>query len=180
MFTGRSMSRASFTVTRNDISPALSRLAGTVRRPRPVFLAMGNVFKSITVGNFTSSGLQYRPIPWVAKKDGTPATLKRTGLLWHSFNLEVSDHGATLSNPTPYAARHQFGDADYEAGEKVGTTKTKYANYRYKGSFQDITKGGHGMPPRPFFPVKDGKLTPAAEKLIGDAGRRAIERQVEG
>ena len=157
MFTGRNMSRASFTVTRNDISPALSRLADTARHPRKVFLAMGNIFKIISVGNFKSSGLQYRPIPWVAKKDGTPATLKKTGLLWHSFNLEVNDSGATLSNPTPYAAVHQFGSEgmDYSATKK-------------------------GMPPRPFYPVKDGKLTPAAEKLIGDAGRRALEKQAGG
>lgn len=180
MFTGNAMSRASFTVTRNDISPALSRLAGAARRPRKIFLAMGNVFKSITVGNFTSSGLQYRPIPWVAKKDGTPATLKKTGLLWHSFNLTVSDQGATLSNPTPYAARHQFGDSDYDAGKSEGSIKTKYANPRFAGSWQERRSGAHGMPPRPFYPVKDGKLTPAAEKLIGDAGRRAIERESEG
>ena len=149
------MSRVSFTIKRNDISPKLSAMAKTARHPRSVLLAMGNVFKSITVGNFNSAGASMRPLPWPAKRDGTPATLKKSGLLWHSFNLEVTDQYAKLSNPTPYAARHQFGDRDYTARKK-----------------------GANMPPRPFVPVRDGKLTPEAEKLIEAAGHRAMLREI--
>jgi phage gpG-like protein len=151
------MSRAALTITRNDLTPALGRLMQTARNPRAVLQAMGNTFKSITVGNFNSSGLQYRPIPWVAKKDGTPATLKKRGLLWHSFNLEVTDRYATLSNPTPYAAVHQFGS------KEIDESRAHKMN----------------IPPRPFYPVINGRLTDAADKLISAAGRRVLEKQAE-
>jgi phage gpG-like protein len=166
------MSRATFTMTKNDISPALARLAASARHPRKVFLAMGNVFKSITVGNFNSAGLQYRPIPWVPKKDGTPATLKKTGLLWKSFNLEVTDQYARLSNPTPYAAVHQFGSADYHSGDVILE--------HHETATGSITKLSgarkQNIPPRPFYPVENGRLTPAAEKLIAAAGEKALMR----
>jgi phage gpG-like protein len=167
-----------FTVSRNDISPMLSAIARISRHPAPVFRAMGMAFKSISEGNFNSAGMQYRPAPWPAKKDGSPATLKKSGLLWHSFHLTVSDQGATLSNPTPYAARHQFGDRDYVAGVKQGVVKTKYANRRYKGSWQDVMSGSSGMPPRPFVPVdSSGRLTAAAYEVLKAAAYRAIMRQ---
>jgi phage gpG-like protein len=153
-------------------------MASVAHHPAPVFRSMGMALMSLTTGNFNSAGAQYRPTPWPAKKDGSPATLKKSGLLWHSFHLSVSDTGATLSNPTPYAARHQFGDRGYVPGKKVGTVKTKFANNRYKGSFQDVMAGSHGMPPRPFVPVDaNGRLTPAAFEILKQAGYRAIMRQ---
>jgi phage gpG-like protein len=173
------MSRATFAITRDSISPRIAKLAGIARHPEPVLRAMGNVFKSITEGNFNSSGADMRPSPWQAKKDGTPSNLKKSGLLWHSFNLTVDDRAARLANPTPYASIHQFGAADYIGGETVGTIKTKYANRRYAGSFQDVVKGGHGIPPRPFYPVLNGRLTPAAEDLIAKAGQEAILKQAQ-
>ena len=141
------MANVSFKITRNDVSPKLAGLASAAKNPSAVFRAMGTVFKSITEGNFNSVGAGYRPSAWPDKKDGTPSNLKKSGLLWHSFHLTVTDSAATLSNPTPYAARHQFG---YEKG---------------------------GTPPRPFFPVINGKLTPAAEEKIGAAAVRAIKAQ---
>lgn len=146
------MARPAITITRNDISPRLAKMAKAAREPERVFRAMGNVFKSITEGNFNSSGAHYRPRPWPAKKDGTPSNLKKSGLLWHSFHLTVTRAGATLSNPTPYAAVHQFGSA-----KKSGR--------------------GSGIPARPFFPIQNGRLTPAASDLIGKAASREILRQ---
>ncbi|MCX6923496.1 MAG: hypothetical protein NT154_09855 [Verrucomicrobia bacterium] len=48
-----------FRITRNDISPALSKLAACAKRPEPVFRAMGTTFLSLTMGNFKSA--DYRP-----------------------------------------------------------------------------------------------------------------------
>jgi phage gpG-like protein len=149
------MARASFTVTKNDISPALSKLAAKAKHPEKVLRAGGNVFKSITEGNFSGQGSSYRPSTWAPKKDGSPATLKKSGLLWHSFHLTVTNEKATLANPTPYAAVHQFG-----SNKKSGH--------------------GSGIPPRPFYPVLNGKLTPAAEEKIGAAMKREIEKDVAG
>jgi phage gpG-like protein len=94
----------------------------------------------------------------------------------HSFMLSVTATSATLSNPTPYAARHQFGDRDHVAGVKIGTVKTKYATAKFAGSWNDVMSGSKGMPARPFYPVINGKLTPAAENLITRAGQRAAAR----
>jgi phage gpG-like protein len=97
---------------------------------------------SITMGNFNDAGASYRPIPWAPKKDGSPSKLQKSGTLSRSFHLEATDERATVSTPVVYAATHQFGRTE-----------------------------GRGAPivPRPFFPVVDGHLTPAAAEKIGAA-----------
>src|SRR5689334_63289 len=97
-----------FSITHDDISPSLIRLANTARNKLPVLRAMGTTFKSITEGTFNSVGASYRPIPWPAKRDGTPSILQKSTTLAKSFHLSVTGEAATLSNPMPYAAIHQF------------------------------------------------------------------------
>jgi phage gpG-like protein len=160
------MSALGLTITRNDISPALSRLAATAKNPLPVFRAMGTTFKSITEGTFNTVGAGYRPLPWAAKKDGTPSNLQHSTTMAKSFHLEVSSQHARLSNPAIYAAIHQFG------GVIRGNPLLKFRVGEQWISVRQVT-----MPARPFFPVLDGKLTPAAAEKIGRAGERAIARQ---
>jgi phage gpG-like protein len=169
----------SFKLIRNDISPALAKLARGAKNPEPVFRAMGTTFMSITMGTFNAAGADYRPKPWPAKKDGTPSKLQKSGTLSRSFHLEVTNKFAKVSNPVIYAAIHQFGSEGHVLGKKVGTVKTKYANTRYFGSYNDVLEGGSGIPPRPFFPVENGKLTEKAEEKIRAAGERALARQME-
>lgn len=159
------MATVSLKLTRNDISPALARLEKAGRDSTPVMRAMGNVFKSITEGNFNSAGAGFRPSTWPPKRDGSPSNLKLTGLLWHSFHLTITKDSATLANPTPYAAIHQFG------GVIKGNPLLKF-----KIGDQWVSKHQVTMPARPFYPVKNGKLTPAAEEKITAAGMRVIER----
>lgn len=149
------MAAFSFTLTRNDISPALTTLAAKAKNPSAIFRSMGTTFKSITEGNFNSVGAALRAKPWPAKKDGSPATLKKKGVLSTSFHLEVSATSAKLSNPMIYSAHHQFGSSK-------------------------STGRGSGILPRPFYPVLDGKLTPAAERLISRAGERALALETGG
>lgn len=172
------MANATFTISIDTLRPKLLRLQKLGKDTTPVMRAMGTTFKGITERNFTASGAM-RPIAWVAKKDGTPATLRQSGLLWHSFTLGITPKTATLTNPTPYATRHQFGDEDYQAGETTGRVKTKYANKDFEGSWSEVRSGSKGMPPRPFVPVKDGVLTPAAAELILRAGQRAVDRALK-
>ncbi len=139
-------------ITRDDISPALSRMARAAKNPSKTLRAMGTTFMSITMGNFNDAGADMRPSQWAAKKDGSPSKLQKSGTLARSFHLEVSETKATVSNPTIYAATHQFG--------------------RTFGR-------GAPIPARPFYPVLDGKLTPKAQELIGHAGKRAMEREME-
>ena len=169
------MAALSFTVTRNDIAPTLSKLAATAKNPTPVFRAMGTTFKSITEGNFNSVGAAFRPKPWPAKKDGTPSSLKKSGTLSSSFHLEVTPTFAKVKNPSIYAARHQFGDRGFKAGKKVGSVTNNFSRRRLT---QDVLAGSQGTPPRPYFPVDaNGKMTPAAETLVARAGERAVLRE---
>lgn len=158
-----------FTVTRDDVSPALGRLVETARHKEPVFRAMGTTFKSITEGNFNSVGAAYRPSPWKPKRDGSASNLQsRNPTLSKAFHLTVTSEGATVSNPMPYAAIHQFG----------GVIKPKnkpYLKFKSGGKWYSVKQVV--MPARPFFPVVNGRLTKAAEEKIARAGERAIARQ---
>ena len=163
------MATVSIRITRDDITPAFKRLTKMGRDTTPVMRSMGNTFKSITEGNFNAAGAGYRPSAWPAKRDGSPSNLKQSGLLWHSFHLTVTKDTATLANPTPYAAIHQFG----------GTISGKPL-LKFKVGDRWVSKHQVTMPSRPFYPVKDGQLIPSAEQLIAAAGMRTVERIAEG
>ena len=141
------MASFSFKITRNDISPALARMANAARNPEPIYRAMGTTFMSLTMGNFKNE--DYRPTAWPAKKDGSPATLQKSGTLSRAFELTVSKTAATVSSSPIYAAVHQLG-----------------------------SRGRQNIPARPYYPVINGKLTPKAEELIRRAGERAFARQL--
>ncbi|HXT10834.1 MAG TPA: phage virion morphogenesis protein [Candidatus Angelobacter sp.] len=163
------MATVSIRITRDDIRPAFARAKKLGRDTTPIMRAMGDTFKSITEGNFSAAGASYRPIPWVNKKDGTPRTLKKSGLLWHSFHLTVTKDTATLANPTPYAAVQQFGSGDVDRRRQAEAAKRSAAKVHKMN-----------IPASPFYPVKDGKLTPAAEEKIGAAGMRTAEKIIGG
>jgi phage gpG-like protein len=162
--------RILLSLNRDDISPRITSLIARARRPRPVLLAMGNTFKSITVGNFNSAGAKYRPLPWPAKRDGSRCILQKSTTMCKAFHLEVTNVGATLSNPMIYAAIHQFGGDIYPKTKKV---------LRFRAGGKWWSKKHVRIPARPFFPVLDGKMTPAAEELIARAGERALAGQGE-
>ena len=151
---------AFFKVTRNDISPSLSRLVKTAKNPVPVLRAMGTTFKSITEGNFNSAGAGYRPKPWPPKKDpeGQPSILQKSTTLAKSFHLEVTAQAATLGTPSKYAGIHQFGGV---IRAKAGKTLSWINSKGVRVFAKKVT-----IPPRPFFPVQDGKLTPKAGYLF--------------
>lgn len=162
---------AFFRITRNDISPALSRLAAKARNPVPVLRAMGTTFKSITEGNFNSAGQQFRPMPWPALKDppGQKSILQRSTVMAKSFQLSVNSRSATLTNPTVYAPVHQFGATIRPKNAK----RLSWVN----SSGRRVWAKKVEIPARPFYPVLNDKLTPEAELLIGNAARRVIEAQ---
>jgi phage gpG-like protein len=166
------VSSTTITIAHDDITPSLLRMQKAGKNLTPVFRAMGTTFKSITEGTFNSVGASYRPLPWPAKRDGSPSILQKSTTLAKSFHLEVTATYAALKNPAVYAAIHQFG----------GTIKPKNGKFlRFVGSngqvyfLRKVT-----IPARPFYPVLNGKLTPQAEKKIAAAGQRAIQRIAEG
>lgn len=159
-------------VTRDDISPALSRMAREAKNPTRVLRAMGTTFKSITEGNFNSSGAEYRPTAWAPKRDGMPSILQRSTTMAKAFHLEVTSQFAKLSNPMIYAAIHQFGGVIRARAGKM----LSWMGADGKRVFAKQVR----IPARPFFPVDGGKLTPKAEEKIAAAAQRMMRAAAEG
>jgi phage gpG-like protein len=160
----------SFSITKNDISPAITRMLKLAADPTPVMRAMGTTFKSITEGTFNSVGASYRPTPWPAKWGGQPSILIKHGVLSKAFHLDITAKTATLSNPTKYAAIHQFG----------GIIRPKNApalRFQAEDGTWVVTMKVT-IPARPFYPITGDKLTPAAEEKIIAAGERAAVRSI--
>lgn len=163
---------AFFRLDRNDISPVVTRLIARARNPEPVLRAMGTTFKSITEGNFNSMGAEFRPIPWPPLKDppGKASILQRSTTMAKAFRLSVTSRTATLSNPTIYAPVHQFGAT-------IKPQSAKRLSWVNSGGRRVFAKQVV-IPPRPFYPVRNDKLTAEAETLIARAGERIMARQV--
>jgi phage gpG-like protein len=135
---------------RNGISPALARQAARIRDRRPVLEAMGLEFVSLSKRAFSDSSL--RPSTWAPKRDGRPATLRKSGALFHSIRIvEVTNNSVTAGSDRAYAAIHQLGGRIVRGNATIN------------------------MPARPFFPILGGKLTAAAQRRIEAVGRAKIE-----
>lgn len=164
------------TIVRNDISPAIKKVIQTAKPEarKRILTSMGNTFKSITQGNFQSGNAGMRPVPWPNKKDGSVATLKKSRLLAGSFHLETNSEQTVLSNPTPYAAIHQYGGKTKP--HRILPKKKKALAFG-GGVYGAVNHPGSNIPARPFFPVdKAGHLTAAAEKLILASGQRTANK----
>ena len=162
-----------FRVTRNDISPALTRLIRAAKPPerKRILRAMGTTFKSITEGTFNSVGASYRPAKWPAKYTGEPSNLQKSTTLAKSFQLEVTDSTAKVSTHTIYGNVHQFG----------ATIRAKGRALSWLGpEGKRIFAKSVTIPPRPFFPVLDGHLTRPAEEKIAAAGERVLQNIAHG
>jgi phage gpG-like protein len=164
------------TIRKNDISPAITKLARTAKNPQRVLRAMGTTFMSITMGNFRQD-TSYRPTPWAPKRSGAPSYLMLHNVLSRSFHLEVSATTAKVSNPCIYAAIHQFGGIIKPKTKaalkfKWGPDKSNWA------TVQQVR-----IPPRPFFPIIGSpgnyKLTDKAQEKIRAAGERTIKSEAE-
>jgi phage gpG-like protein len=160
--------KMNFTLKKNTLSPSITALAKTAKNPTPVMRAMGTTFKSITEGTFNSVGSSYRPTPWPAKADGSPSNLQRSTTMSKAFQLSVTDKTATVSNPMIYARVHQLGAI-------IKAVNAKALSWLDNGVRRFAKKVK--IPARPFFPILNGRLTPAAETKILAAGKRVIDKQ---
>jgi phage gpG-like protein len=156
-------------------SDLFARARALGARPEPILRAMGTTLKSVTEGTFNSVGASYRPIPWPAKRDGTPSNLQQSTTLAKSFFLAVAGKSAEVGNPTRYAAIHQFG----------GTIRPKNGKaLRFQSGDRWHTVAEVKIPARPFFPIVgsggSAQFTPRAGALIVRAGERALARALGG
>ena len=164
----------SFRLQTDNVSPSLARLASTARNPVAVLRTMGTTFLSITQGNFNSVGARFRPTPWPALKDppGAPSILQRSGALARALHLTVMPTAATVAQPMRYGRVHQLGATIRPKNAKVLSWVNR------KG--QRVIAKSVTIPPRPYFPVLNDRITPEAEALIRRAGERTIARQAGG
>lgn len=167
------MSDESVSIRLNEdtLGPALAKavqeLEGAQRDVLAVSIA--NLIHSQAKRAFPEPEL--RPTEWAAKKDGTPATLVKTGSMLDLLHVE----GASIVNAKPYAAIHQFG----------GTTKPHVIRARVakalavpgRGVFKSVQHPGSVIPARPFIPIDaDGNLTPTAQDEVNELIKARIER----
>ncbi len=128
----------SIKMTRDDVTRDLEKLAGKVKSSATLMKAIGVGLVGVTKQTFNDSSL--RPKAWVAKADGTTATLKsREATLWRSISIKsVDSRSVRIGSDRPYAAIHHLG----------GKTRP--------------------MPERPYFPVYNNQITKAGHTVIAD------------
>jgi len=159
---------------RDSLSPALAQLARDLHDRRPILEAVGTELVSITVRAFRDESL--RALAWPLKKDGSVATLYKSGALKHSIRIiTVTNNSVTVGSDRRYAAIQQLG----------GVTKPHEILAKYKaalawpGAAHPVARVHHPgskIPPRPFFPFRsDGTLTPDANGKIEAVIRAKID-----
>ena len=154
------MAGISFRLTRNDISPALTRMAAAAKRPESIFRAHGHQLPQLDDGQLQNIPTLARPTAWKEKRDGSPSNLQKNVVLSEKFSLTVSNTGATVASGVPaYAAIHQFG------GIIKGNPWLRFQYAPGKWATVDQVT----IPARPFFPVLNDKLTPKAEEKVRGA-----------
>jgi phage gpG-like protein len=154
---------------RDNISPALAQLARGIANKKPILEAMGTQLESLTKRAFNEPAL--RPIPWKAKRDGSPATLRKNQLLVRSIRIvDLTNDHVTVGTDRIYAAIHQLG----------GVIRPKGRALVFSIGGRKIFAKKVTIPARPFFPFIGDTMIPAARekiRLVAEAKIRALVRQ---
>jgi phage gpG-like protein len=134
-------------IRRDSLTPDLRRRLRAVKNKAPLLKAVADVLSQTAKGAFNDP--QLRPTSWPAKKDGSPATLRRDQLLARSpRTVSTTPKRAILGSDRRYAAVHQFGSRP----------------------------GGRGIPARRYMPFIDRRPTPLAVRRGSEALRIALAR----
>lgn len=158
-------------------SPELEARLREISNGHRLAQAIGNDLLTATLGNFTTRH-RYRPTPWARKANGEPSYLVLHGVLSRSLVLSVVGRVATISTDRPYAAIHQFGGRTRPHAMQV--RRGKGGKFSKAGYLQAIQHPGSNIPPRPFLPMLNGALTPAAAKLAQRAAQDVVGRILKG
>ena len=119
---------------------------------------------------------ELRPIPWVKKADGTPATLRKNQVLRRSPRvISFNSKSATVGSDRHYAAIHQLGGKT--APHKI-VPKNKKALFwpGAKHPVKSVNHPGSKIPARPYFPFhRNGRPTALARKTIENVGTKRLK-----
>ena len=148
--------QARITQITDKISPLLEAKFRAASDKRGIHRAIGTGLMGITKRAFTDPSL--RPSTWAPKKDGTPATLRKSGTLAKSFFTPVATESeVTIGTDRKYAAIHQLGGKTRPhviRAKKAKALKTPF------GFRKSVNHPGSNIPARPFFPfTSTGQLT---------------------
>lgn len=159
-------------ITRDDVSPSLGKLDAALHSLGPILGAVGLEVVSITKRAFSDASL--RVTPWAPKRDGSPATLLKSGVLRLSIDI-INISGTTVtvgSKGTKYAAIHQLGGTIVPKNKPVLVFKSGGVTFFAK----KVT-----IPPRPFFPIdKSGQLSSLAQRKIAGVLEKALRIYLPG
>lgn len=143
------MSGLQIQIAHDTVSPDLVRKLRAMEKPQQHLEAMGLALVALTKRAFTDSSL--RPSPWAARKDGSPASLRKTGMLWQSIRITALDtNSVTVGSDRAYAAAHQLGSSK------------------------------RGIPARPFFPFSESGIPTDRAKKAVEMALRASFRSAMG
>lgn len=168
--------QASLKITDHITRPLASAIAAA--KSSAFTEAMGAEVVSIGQRAFNDAAL--RPSRWPERSDGSPATLKISGALWHSLRIvSLSTRSVTVGSDRPYAAIHQTGG---HTKPRVITAQGKRALF-WPGArhpVRSVKHPGSKIPARPYFPITtSNQFTPYAQGSIAailTAKLRAILR----
>ncbi|WP_297572592.1 phage virion morphogenesis protein [uncultured Deefgea sp.] len=152
-----------------ELNEGLSRLMQASSDLTPVMRSIATALLSHTEANFAAGG---RP-KWTAKKDGSPATLQKSGQLAASITPSSGRDYAAIGTNKPYAAIHQFGG---QTSPHVIRPKNKKALAFGGKVFKSVNHPGSKMPARPFLPVINGALQADAAEDVLDLIERHLQR----
>lgn len=155
----------SISVRTDTLRPGLARAARKLADPKPLLEAMGLALVATSQAAFADPSL--RPTMWRARRDGSAATLRRTGTLWRSIRIaSVTSRSVTVGSDRKYAAIHQVG----------GVIRPKSARalvFRAAGRTFAVKKVT--IPARPFMPFGDsGAMTARGKAEVRAAAEKKL------
>jgi phage gpG-like protein len=135
-------------LAKDTLTPDLTQRIKALENRRPVLEAMSLSLVSQAKRAFNDASL--RAAAWPPKKNGQPATLKKTGMLWASLRITlITNDSVHAGSDRPYAPVHQLGSAK------------------------------KNIPARPFFPVLGGQITQQAQRNIASAARAKLDANLK-
>lgn len=161
----------------DEVSPAFANLKTTLNNLGPVLESIGLEIVSITQQAFADATL--RAAPWPPKRDGSPATLIKTGMLRESIRIiEIGSTSVTVGSDRVYAAVQQLGSREYQPGASVDI-KSKRTILLRDGT-TTVYARRQNIPPRPFFPIDAaGNFTQTAQERIQAVLTQAIGQSLQ-
>jgi len=156
----------------DEVSPVMANLKNTLNNLGPILESIGTEIVSITQQAFENESL--RAAPWPPKRDGSPASLIKSGLLRESIRIiNIGSTSVTVGSDRVYAAVHQLGSREYQPGASVDIKSRRVVVARYGTT--TVYARRQNIPPRPFFPVDAaGNFTETASERISKVLERII------